>query len=243
MIVLSVLTGGWSSFLWELQKFSWPGIWSTAGGGAKGANKDQEGQWRNKMGQESSSVTEDFTAAEEIRHVFLQFSGALPEKQSERSCSHVLHLSGPEETVSPWTAAAWALCWPHSHCWTQVWHNQINWSKYNLGYIFQQVVFLEKKMECLVKVWELSRAGSFTPGGFPQVFTTGLIINIYSYMMSYMIVIQYFNKISLKYIFYIGDLHCEGFYKSPWKVFIKKSFKTFLRDYLWSLIFDKACVC
>lgn len=44
--------------------------------------------------------------------------------------------------------------------------------------------------------------------------------NIYSYIMSSMILIQYANKI-LKYIFYIRDLHCEGFYKRPQRNFIE----------------------
>lgn len=36
VIVFFVLTGGWSSFFWELKKFPGPGSWSTTGRGAKG---------------------------------------------------------------------------------------------------------------------------------------------------------------------------------------------------------------
>lgn len=83
-------------------------------------------------------------------------------------------------------------------------------------------------MECLVKLRQMSRAPCSLhhpemacAGVLPQVISTGFIINIYSYMMSSMILTQYANKIPLKYIFYIRDLHCEGFYKRPQRNFIE----------------------
>lgn len=100
--------------------------------------------------------------------------------------------------------------------------------KIQLGLHFPANCFSGKRMECLVKPWEMSRAPCplhhtvmAGAGVLPWVITTGLIINIYSYMMSYMIVIQYVNKIPLKYIFYVRYLHRGRFYKSPQTNFIK----------------------
>ncbi|XP_072773203.1 double-strand-break repair protein rad21-like protein 1 isoform X3 [Taeniopygia guttata] len=69
------------------------------------ANGIQTMSEMKEMGKE-----QDTTATEEIRRVFLQFSGALPEKQPQRSCSHILHLPGAEEAAGPQAAAARALC-------------------------------------------------------------------------------------------------------------------------------------